>query len=134
MADILGRAARQQFYNVTPKEMNGLRVEEIRQLHIARLSQLPARPIRTLPTPTPSTLAREAPPAPTQRPRSKGGRKGNPDKAAIYARYEQLVAAGNPSAAKTAAQWARNEHLRPVHSDTILRWAREAHPPAKSTK
>ena len=39
MADILTRAAHKQFYLVTPAEMSGLRREEIKQLHLARLAQ-----------------------------------------------------------------------------------------------
>jgi hypothetical protein len=37
MADILDQAVRRQYYLVTPEEMDELRIQEIRQLHIARL-------------------------------------------------------------------------------------------------
>jgi hypothetical protein len=39
MAEIMGEAAARDFYLVAPGEMRGLRIEEIRQLHIARLQQ-----------------------------------------------------------------------------------------------
>jgi hypothetical protein len=39
MADIMCRATEKQYYLVTPEEMDGLRMEEIRQPHLARLQQ-----------------------------------------------------------------------------------------------
>jgi hypothetical protein len=73
MADIVYRAGLKEFPTVTPEERRGLRGDEIRQLHIARLlqrsSQLPAPPIPTQPTPAspaePPLLQRKRGPANT---------------------------------------------------------------------
>ena len=104
MAEILYRAGLKEFHTVTAEERRGLRVEEIRQLHIARLLQRGSQHFES---------------------KRGGGPKPHPNRAVIIQRHRESGISLKETARWTVEETAEGRLAKPVSAKTLSGWLRE---------